>query len=124
MNDLGMRLMMNGLRIRLVMNGLGIRPLSFSQVSYVDCSMKLSVATYERGSSTHSMGWGKLSFQTACTPHKKRKNFFSKCFISLVIGIEQAQTLETKEGGLNVWRHHFHFNGAVKCPISQTRSGQ
>jgi len=35
--------------------------------------MKLNVAIYEQG---HSVGWGKLSFQTARIPHKKSENFF------------------------------------------------
>lgn len=49
-------------------------------------------------------GVGEAFLPTACIPHKKSEHFFSKCFISLVIGMEQAQTLETQERGLNVWK--------------------
>jgi len=72
--------------------------------------MKLSVATYERGPSTCSVGWGGVGWSGGSfpskqhAPHTKKRIFSPNAFISLVIGMEQAQTSETKEGGLNVWK--------------------
>lgn len=49
-------------------------------------------------------GVGEAFLPNSMHPTQKTDIFFSKCFISVVIGMEQAQTLETQEGGLNVWK--------------------